>query len=123
MEISMTEETVPVSHHYFLIAGVVMFTSAGETAAEDATLGSAPANAIVRHDSTNFPVRKLAKAQLNLHTSFMQKIPAEALPSITVHDIVITNISNIGFMTEEEFQREEAPEPEQEEAAQPVDRI
>jgi hypothetical protein len=119
----MTKETVPASHHYFLIAGVVMFTSAEDGNPENATLGSAPANAIVRHDDTSFPVRKLAKAQLNIHTSFMQKIPAEALPSITVHDIVITNITNIGFMTEEEFQLEEVPEPEQEEAAQPVDRI
>jgi hypothetical protein len=109
----MTEQTVPILHHYFLIAGVVMFTSAPEDVSESPTLGSAPANAIVRHDDISFPVRKLAKAQLNLHTSFMQKIPAEALPGITIHDIVITNITHIGFMTEEEFQKEEAPQAEQ----------
>lgn len=111
-----------VKAHYFLIAGVILFAHT-DPANPDAepNMGSAPVNALVRHDSTNFPVRKLAKAQQNLHKNFVTKLPPEAHATLGVHDIVVTNISYLGQMTEEEFQQEEAPE---EPAAAPVpDRI
>jgi hypothetical protein len=100
--------------HYFLIAGVILFAHV-DPANPDAepNMGSAPVNALVRHDSQNFPVRKLAKAQQNLHKSFVTKLPEEAHATLGVHDIVITNVSYLGEMTEEEFQQEDAPvEPE-----------
>ena len=96
--------------HYFLIAGVILFTQLDpENPEGDPQIGSAPANALVRHDATTFPVRKLAKAQQNLHKSFVTKLPTEAHTTLAVHDIVVTNVSYLGEMTEEEFQKEEAP--------------
>lgn len=87
--------------HVFLIAGLVMFTI-GE--GDDAQISSIPTNAIVRHDDMNFPAAKLAKAQQNLHKSMMLKMPEEIHGSLIVRDIVLTNVSYLGHMTEEEFQ-------------------
>lgn len=103
-----------VKAHYFLIAGVILFAQIDpENPEGDPQIGSAPVNALVRHDATTFPVRKLAKAQQNLHKSFVTKLPVEAHATLAIHDIVVTNVSYLGEMTEEEFQKEEAPvEPE-----------
>lgn len=92
----------PVRSHYFLIAGVILFSTNAE-GVED-TIGSAPANAIVRHDDLNFPVHKLAKAQQNLHKAFMMKMPDEARAMLNINDIVVTHVSHLGHMTEDEFQ-------------------
>lgn len=89
--------------HYFLIAGIVLFSfPAGE--GEEPTISSVPVNAIVRHDDINFPAAKLAKAQQNLHKSFIMKMPEEVHGLLNVNDIVITNVSYLGLMTEDEFQ-------------------
>lgn len=99
--------------HFFLIAGVILFNQTDPAAAlagqqGEPNLGSAPVNAIVRHDAHTFPVRKLAKAQQNLHHSFISKIPMENRVFLQVYDIVVTNVSNLGYMTEAEFQKQEA---------------
>lgn len=91
--------------HFHLIAGIIMF-SFGQEGAEQ--ISSVPCNAIVRHTDTKFPAAKLAKAQQNLHKSFMLKMPEEAHSTIVVRDIVVTGVSYLGEMTEEEFQA--APE-------------
>lgn len=90
--------------HYFLIAGSIMFTVAKDdgTLVADATI----ANAIVRHDSKDFPVHKLRRAQQNLHHGFVMKLPEEAKQAMSFHDIVVTNVSYLGFMSEDEFQHE-----------------
>lgn len=87
--------------HVFLIAGLVMFTIGD---GDDAQISSIPTNAIVRHDDQLFPAAKLAKAQQNLHKSMMLKMPEEIHGSLIVRDIVLTNVSYLGHMTEEEFQ-------------------
>lgn len=87
--------------HVFLIAGLVMFT-VGD--GEDVQISSIPTNAIVRHDDVLFPAAKLAKAQQNLHKSMMLKMPEEIHGSLVVRDIVLTNVSYLGYMSEEEFQ-------------------
>lgn len=97
----MSSET-ETRNHYFLIAGIILFSSNADGV--EANIGSAPANAMVRHDDQNFPVHKLAKAQQNLHKSFVMKMPEEARAMLDVHDIVITNVSYLGHMTEDEFQ-------------------
>lgn len=110
--------TTAVKHHFFMIAGVIMFAQSNPDAPEeDPQMGSVPVNAMVRHDDKNFPVRKLAKAQANLHKSFVTKLPAEAMATLQIHDIVLTSVSYLGHMTEEEFTMEEsepvsAPVPE-----------
>jgi patatin-like phospholipase/acyl hydrolase len=89
--------------HYYLIAGLVMFTFKVE-GNDEPQVSSVPVNAIVRHDNTKFPAAKLAKAQQNMHAAFMMKMPEEARAGITVHDMVVQNVSYLGEMTEEEFQ-------------------
>lgn len=97
----MSSET-EVRRHYFLIAGVILFSSNAE--GTEPNIGSAPANAIIRHDDLNFPVHKLSKAQQNLHKSFIMKMPEEARAMLNIHDIVVTNVSHLGHMSEDEFQ-------------------
>lgn len=90
--------------HYFLISGLVMFSFPNPERPNEPNISTMPVNAIVRHDDTNFPAAKLAKAQQNLHKSMMTKMPEEARAVINVHDIVVQSVSHLGFMTEEEFQ-------------------
>lgn len=92
--------------HFFLISGMVMFTIGEDP--DTAQISSIPTNALVRHDDTNFPAAKLAKAQQNLHKSMLMKMPEEARALITVRDVVVQSVSHLGHMTEEEFQA--APE-------------
>jgi len=99
----MSSET-PTRHHYFLIAGIMLFSTSAEAADND-SIGSAPANAVVRHDTTTFGVAQLQKAQQNLHKAFVLKMPEEARAVLNMHDIVITNVSYLGEMSEDEFQK------------------
>ncbi len=92
--------------HYFLISGSIMFTVGDIEKLENIQPNNVFVNAIVRHDDKNFPARKLAKAQQNLHKSFVMKLPEPELANI--HDIIILSVSYLGEMTEEEFQA--APE-------------
>lgn len=88
--------------HYFLISGSIMFTVGDIEKSENVQFNNVFVNAIVRHDDKNFPARKLAKAQQNLHKSFVIKLPEPELANI--QDIVILSVSYLGEMTEEEFQ-------------------
>lgn len=90
--------------HYFLISGLVMFSFPNPERPDEPNISTMPTNAIVRHDDTNFPAAKLAKAQQNLHKSMMTKMPEEARAAINVHDIVVQSVCHLGYMTEEEFQ-------------------
>ena len=100
--LSMEKHPVSDKKHFFLISGLVMFTIGDDP--ETAQISSIPTNAIVRHDNQNFAAAKLAKGQQNLHKSMLMKMPTEAHAALTVRDIVVTNVSYLGHMTEEEFQ-------------------
>jgi hypothetical protein len=89
-------------NHYFLISGSIMFTVGDINNLDSIQPTNIFVNAVVRHDDKNFPARKLAKAQQNLHKSFIMKLPEPELANI--HDIVVLSVSYIGEMTEEEFQ-------------------
>lgn len=92
----------PQRLHYFMIAGTVLYsvkTPEGEVPQ------SVPANAIVRHTDMAFPVYKISKAQQNLIKAFSMKLPDDAKENIALGDVVVTNISYLGHMTEEEFQQ------------------
>ena len=92
----------PEANHYFLISGIILFRTTQP--GQDPVIGSAPGNAVVRHDSQNFGARKLAKAQQNLHHVFIAKLPEDMAGLCDVFDIIITNICFLGEMSEEEFQ-------------------
>jgi len=95
-----------VKFHFYLIAGTVGFTIANpeNPDPESVQLSSLPVNAIVRHTEPVFPAAKLAKAQQNLHKSLLLKLPPEIHEMLMVQDIIISNVSHLGLMTEEEFQ-------------------
>lgn len=93
--------------HYFLIAGIVGINVQQEIdGVTTDNPSSSPANAVVRHDSVNFPAHRLGRAQQNLTKAFIQKVPEEIKPMLSIMDVVITNVSYLGEMTEEEFQAE-----------------
>jgi hypothetical protein len=96
------EKPMSEKKHYFLISGSIMFTVGDIKNLENIQPSSIFVNAIVRHDDKNFPAQKLAKAQQNLHKSFVMKLPEPELANI--HDIIILSVSHLGEMTEEEFQ-------------------
>ena len=96
--------------HYFMIAGLVgIVVTTEEDGVKSENPTSLPGNAVVRHDSTNFPAHRLGRAQQNLTRAVLTKIPEEVRPTISIMDVVIQNVSYLGFMTEEEFQ---APAPD-----------
>lgn len=80
--------------HYFLITGEIVFkTSEGEP-------GSITLNGIVQNDMPNVPVRILGKAQQTLQLNFFKKVNDA---TVEVVDVIITNISALGGMTEAYF--------------------
>lgn len=93
--------------HFFLIAGTVLITL---NSGDEEQISTIPTNALVRHTDMNFPSHKLAKAQQNLTKSMLMKMPEELHSSVNIRDVIITNVSYLGHMTEEEFQAE-APAP------------
>lgn len=93
--------------HYFLIAGLVGISIPTEVDGVKQDIPSSiPVNAIVRHDSMNFPAHRLGRAQQNLTKSFVTKVPDEIKEVMSIIDVVLTSISYLGFMSEEEFQAE-----------------
>lgn len=92
----------PERLNYYMISGSIMFTVGDISQLENVQPSTVNVNAIVRKNDQNFAARDLAKAQQNLHKSFVMKLPNPEM--INVHDIVIMNISYLGYMSEEEFQ-------------------
>lgn len=80
--------------YYFLITGEIVFQTS------DNEPGSIHLNGIVQNDMPNFPVRMIAKAQQTLQLHFFKKIND---PSVQVIDVIITNVSQLGGMTDDYF--------------------
>ncbi len=57
-------------------------------------------NGIVTTDTTNLPAASLGKAQQAVQLHFHKRHPGVDLKVI---DVVITNLTNLGYMTAEEF--------------------
>jgi hypothetical protein len=88
----------------FLVAGEIIFNQADSDVTHSVRL-----NAMIAHTDVNLPARLIGKAQQTLQMLLFKRMgeSAEAadiaMPKITVHDVVILNISNLGWMSEEEF--------------------
>lgn len=108
----MTNEAQTEDHsvlkHFHLVAGNLLIQ-------EGENVFHATQSAIVKSDSENFPVASLQKAQRNLQGIFFQKNPN---PDIKVHDIVLTSINYLGYMSTEDFYRPDAQVQADMEAAQ-----
>lgn len=90
--------------HRFLVAGEIIFNQA-----DSDTVHSVRLNAMIAHTDVNLPARLIGKAQQTLQMLLFKRMgeSAEAagiaMPQINVHDVVILNISSLGWMSEEEF--------------------
>lgn len=60
------------------------------------------ANAVVRSATVNIGTHELNKAQQALQLNFHKKV---ATPEVEILDVVFVSITQLGFMTDEEFQR------------------
>lgn len=90
--------------HRFLVAGEIIFNQADSDVTHSVRL-----NAMVAHTDVNLPARLIGKAQQTLQVLLFKRMgeSAEAagiaMPQINVHDVVILNISSLGWMSEEDF--------------------
>lgn len=83
--------------HYFLVAGLIYFGVEGSEQTQSIML-----NAIATGSDTNIPARMIGTAQQALQMNLFQKMDDPT--GIQVRDVVITNVSHLGFMSVEEFQ-------------------
>lgn len=89
---------------HFMVACQVVFAvqDAGETAMNTAFI-----NGVLTNDKDVFPSRLLGKAQQIAQMHLFKRLGEDAA-KVNVIDVVIMNVMNLGYMTEEEFQA--APE-------------
>lgn len=85
------------AQHYHLVATEVAFLEP-----ENQQIGALKINVLIRSEEKNFPSAMLAKAQQIAQMQFFDKLQNEKL---IVKDVFIYNVSYLGFMTEEHFQK------------------
>ena len=90
---------ISVKKFYFLVAGEILFKT------NDDQTGAIRLNALIDSTTKNLPLHKIGKAQQSLQIQFFEKAND---PNIQVLDVVVSNISCLGLMTEAEFRA--APE-------------
>lgn len=83
--------------HHFLVTGEVVF---GFTDRDD--VHGIRLNAMISHEEGNLPVFMVGRMQQALQFQFHKRMQD---PKVAVRDVVILNISPLGRMTKEEFER------------------
>lgn len=81
--------------HHFLVTGEIVFVMK-----DSEQINALRINAIVNGNTNQIPVRTISKAQQALQLQFYQRMDD---PEVDIRDVVITNITYLGHMTEEEF--------------------
>ena len=105
----------------FLVAGEIIFNQADSDVVHSVRL-----NAMISHTDVNLPARLIGKAQQTLQMLLFKRMGESAkaagiaLPETTVHDVVILNISSLGWMSEEEFNAPPEGTVKQEKAKSPL---
>lgn len=87
-------KTTKKSHHFYLIAGQVIFASEG---GPQAVLQ----NTMLREDTSNFGLHQIAKAQQGLQQTLFNKLGGP----VEVVDVIITNVNYLGLQTEKQFNK------------------
>lgn len=86
-----------------MISALVMFQFNPEIdSAKEVMINTANLNGIITHDKDLIPARLLGKAQTVVQMQLYKKLGEEA-SKVTVLDVTILNIMNLGYMTDEEF--------------------
>jgi hypothetical protein len=83
--------------YHFLIASEIVFSQKDQEQIHAIRL-----NSVVTSKTLNLPARMVGKAQQSAQIQFFQRMGDE---TINVRDVVIITITNLGLMTEEEFQQ------------------
>ena len=94
----MTDKTI--KQHFFMITGNVIYQPLAAANEPDNPMGAMALNAVIKSDTTTFPVSSIARAQQNLQHHFYQKTQDNALKIV---DVILTNVCYLGHMTDEEF--------------------
>lgn len=90
--------------HRFLVTGEIIFNQADSDITHSVRL-----NTMIAHINPDIPARLVGKAQQTLQMLLFKRMAESAeaagiaMPKISVHDVVILNISPLGWMSEEEF--------------------
>lgn len=84
----------PVFH--FLITSEIVFSPKGMEQIHSIRL-----NSVITNKDGNLPARMVGRAQQSAQLQFHKRMED---PEIVIHDVVIMNITNLGYMTEEDFQ-------------------
>jgi hypothetical protein len=87
---------------YFLVAAQIIFVIPDPEGKDDPNMSTAFINGVVTNDRDLFPSHLVGKAQQVAQMQFFKRLGDEA-PKVQVIDVVIVNINNLGYMTEEEF--------------------
>lgn len=87
-----------------IVAGEIIFSEK-----DSDIVNSIRLNTMIVHTDSNIPARLIGKAQQSLQLLFFKRMDDAAkqsgiaAPVINVHDVVILNVSPLGWATEEEF--------------------
>lgn len=100
------QNQTPARKFYFLTACQVVFAVQNE--GEEVQMSSAFINGVVTNDKDVFPSRLVGKAQQIAQMHLFKRLGQEASKNVNVVDVVVMSVTNLGYMTEEEFQA--APE-------------
>lgn len=85
---------------HFMVAAELVFTlPAGEG---EVAINTARVNSVVTHDKDTVPTHLLGQAQKAVQMQLFKRLGDEAA-KVTVVDVVIINLMNLGYMTDAEF--------------------
>jgi hypothetical protein len=94
-----TQSTATSRKFHFMVAAQILFTL---KEGEQTAINTATVNAVVTHDKDVVPARLLGKAQQAAQMQFIKKLGEEA-PNVQVADVVVLNLMNLGYMSDDEF--------------------
>lgn len=100
MSTKQSNKDTPIKHHHWLIAAQMVFAQVDDQGV-DVTEGAVlNINAIMVTEEKQIGVRELANAQTNAIANLNERFKGTKLRII---DVVILNLSHLGFMSREEY--------------------
>ena len=88
---------------FFMVAATIVFQVALDPKNPEATVtNSMPLNAVVTSPEDKLPSALIGRAQQAVQMQFIKKMGDE-MPTVKIVDVVITNLMNLGYMTDAEF--------------------
>jgi hypothetical protein len=105
---------------FFMVAATIVFQVQLEDGNPESTvMNSVAINGVVTHTEDKVPAKLLGKAQQVVQLQFAKKM-GDDMPKVNVVDVVIMNLMNLGYMSDEEFNATPDGMKQQEAAAAPA---